>query len=364
MVSGHSIIALSACLLVSTHADDSAASDKGWCVLNGAAAINDLMDAGVYSWAASQRCNQQALKQGNVVKCEIDIASAAESLNRMVNVIAEAVKKCGKSTDDNSACGMAAGKLTAHLAGAAAASGGVVQECPNPVQKSQHLVMRDSLRKHGGGMPLNDPRWPQGEQATCAIDLANTGDQIFKASQAITEAQRHCGKDGNCAYDALDALSAFAGLGKYLMGALGHCYDGPLKGFPLSCSEHIANLARQTTGFIADTDELVQSCRHTQTMPPITAPPAQLEILKVPVAAVSKLFFNQDKGAGCSGEHCHSMFDSISTTVGALLPVAGVVCFLASVKRYRAIQQRHQYRDMRLTVEPQTAESQIADIVE
>merc|ERR1719443_1863343 len=108
------------------------------------------MDAGVYSWAASQRCNKtfsSGKPDGNVVKCEIDIASAAESVNRMINIIATAVDKCGSLKIEHSPCGLAAGKLTAHIAGLAAASGGVVQECPNMIQKTQKLVMRDSLRK-------------------------------------------------------------------------------------------------------------------------------------------------------------------------------------------------------------------------
>merc|ERR1719440_1823185 len=99
----------------------------------------------------------------------MDVASAAESTNRMVNVIMRAVDECGQSTA--APCGEAASKLTAHFAGIAAASGGVVQECKNPLQKQQNLVMRDSLKANGAGLPMTDPIWPHGEQATCAVDI-------------------------------------------------------------------------------------------------------------------------------------------------------------------------------------------------
>lgn len=328
---------------------------SGWCVLNGAEAVNDLMDAGVYSWAASKRCNMTSVDAGNVVKCEVDVASAAESVNRMVNVIAVAVNKCNSDDlkKDHTPCGIAAGKLTAHFAGLAAASGSVVQQCPNPIQQSQHWVTRDQLRDNGAGLPLNDPSWPQGEQATCAVDLKDSMNQVFQASNSIAEAEKHCDEHGVCAYDALDVISAFAGLGKFLLGAIGHCYKGPLplKGFPLTCSEHITNFVRQITGFIADSDEVSQRCHHKDA--PSPAPPTTSllpahkvavpeEVVMVPVGKL----YAKEKRQSHSSQEMSLIPDTRTALMAVSLPVAGVASFLFGMRRARS-----EYRGMELVTE-------------
>lgn len=325
------------------------AEAQGWCVLNGAAAINDLMDAGVYTWAASQRCSAVGLKMSGPVKCEIDVATAAESVNRMVNVILRAVEECGQVKQD--ACGMAAGKLTAHFSGVAAASGGVVQECPNPLQKQQNLVMRDHIRENGAGLPLNDPNWFEGEQATCAVDIKDSLNQVFEASIAISKAGKNCGKDGKCAYDAIEIISAFAGLAKYLMGTIGHCTHGalPVKDFPLTCSENIAGLTRSIMGFIADTDELQQACG---LKPGFITPDSDgpKEIILVPQARL----YNAKHSKDCEGDDCprSTFFNGYSKVLTALFPVTAAVGFFAGLRLSRRSYLGHtQLREMEL-VEP------------
>jgi len=254
------VFSVAACVVASTDAID---TTTGWCVLDGASSINDMMDAGVYSWAASQRCAPQGLKANNVVKCEMDVANAAQSVTGMIDVILRAVKTCGLVNTNE--CGMAASKLTSHLEGIAAAAGGVVQECPNQIQKQNRLIMRDSLRANGGGMPMNDPSWPEGEHAICVVDMKDTMNELFQVSIMINRAKKGCAKDTKdkrCVYDAFSIISAFAGIGKYLMGAIGHCSSGALAvpDFPLACSEHIAGLTRAVSGFVGDTDNMVAAC--------------------------------------------------------------------------------------------------------
>lgn len=315
---------------------------KGWCVLNGGVAINDALDAAVYAWAASRRCAKW--KQGNIVKCEMDIASAAESTNRMVNVIINAVESCNVAKADK--CGKAVGKLTAHFAGVAAASGGIVQECPNPLAKKHNLVQRDSLRKHGAGMSLADPVWPEGEQATCVVDIKNTMRQIFAASAAITKAAKNCDDSGKCVYDSFEILSAFAGLGKYVMGSLGHCSSAQhlLKNFPLTCSEHIAGLTRSVAGFAGDTDELIQACHHPVNGSGFVAPsiPGPTEVIIIPEPAPR--LYAQDKEKALQTDASPA-----NNVLLALLPITAFVSFMVG-RRVSRHQDQRSYKGM-LTME-------------
>jgi hypothetical protein len=305
----------------------------------------------------------------------------------MINVIVASFSSCSHDVSDESACGMAVGKLTAHVAGLSAASGGVVQECPNPIQKSQNLVMRDSLRAHGAGLPLHDPK----SQAICAVDLKGSMNQIYAAATAIRQAERRCEEVGHCVYDALDVVSAFAGMGKFMMGALGHCYDGKLpldtafghfKNFPITCSEHVTNLVHQLTGFIADADELVERCHHSPStaarsvgrrrrrrkddgsfnaafMQTTTGIPTQVVVVPVaadgtPIAA-SKLY-KTDGHKDCQGGVCKPKASFITPAVGlvGILPIASAVSFVAGMKRASQNRVLEQYRDMELVAQTDT----------
>lgn len=338
------VISVGACLIVTASTD---AKSEGWCVLDGSEAVNEMMDAGVFGWAASQRCTAQYIKNANAVRCEMDVASAAEAVNRMVNIILRAVKTCGLVSTDP--CGVAASKLTAHFEGIAASSGGVVQECRNPLQTKLKLTMRDSLRANGAGMPLTDPHFPQGEQTICAVDLKDSMAQVFQVSVAVSKAKKNCdAKNGKCAYDAMDIISAFAGMGKYLMGAIGHCgaVNLPVKDFPLTCSEHIAGLTRGVMGFAADADDLWNACssgssgKSSFVPPPAPAPE---EVIIVPAAA-PRLYASADKD--CKGDDCNHESSALNVALTALLPVAAVVGFVAGRRKRSTLHNHQEIRDM------------------
>jgi len=75
------------------------AEDTAQCAVDGAAAVNDLSDAAMFTWAASKRCGQKAdsklyrrpggaeAYQSSKVECAIDITSAAQGASNMIATI-------------------------------------------------------------------------------------------------------------------------------------------------------------------------------------------------------------------------------------------------------------------------------------
>merc|ERR1719353_1434186 len=90
--------------------------------------MNDLTNVAMFTWAASKRCGNAAESQ---VKCEIDITSAAQGATNMIATIVGAVANCGTISTASAECAAAVTGLTSAAAGLAAASGGIVDACPN-----------------------------------------------------------------------------------------------------------------------------------------------------------------------------------------------------------------------------------------
>merc|ERR1719473_2645935 len=69
------------------------------CAINGARAVDDLLDSATYIWASVQRCQKPGAaapnNHGNQILCAMDVSSAIEAVNVMVNVILKGVEKCG-----------------------------------------------------------------------------------------------------------------------------------------------------------------------------------------------------------------------------------------------------------------------------
>merc|ERR1719393_778796 len=84
-------------LLILTGLLGASAADTSECALNGARAVDDLLDSATYIWASVQRCQKPGTGngKGNPILCSLDVASALEATNAMVNVILKAVEKCG-----------------------------------------------------------------------------------------------------------------------------------------------------------------------------------------------------------------------------------------------------------------------------
>merc|ERR1719326_940662 len=114
------------------------------CALNGARAVDDLLDSATYIWASVQRCQKPGAaapnNHGNQILCAMDVSSAIEAVNAMVNVILKGVEKCGDLEGKNAKCGLAVGVLTKTFAGVAASSAGVTAKCPNALNGNKGLV--------------------------------------------------------------------------------------------------------------------------------------------------------------------------------------------------------------------------------
>lgn len=182
-----------------------AASSSAECAVDGAEAVDELANAAVYIWAATERC---AGKTHSEVHCSVDIASAIESVNSMINIMVGAINKCGAIKTENKECGMAAGELTDSAAGLAAASSKIVDECPNankPAVKNSVLPEKTKL-------------------GSCVVDTTSAFKGLFYASKKLSTVNKNCKNGGNdCTQNALNIVSAFADLGAFVAGAANSC---------------------------------------------------------------------------------------------------------------------------------------------
>merc|ERR1719460_3244014 len=127
-----SFLLLAGLALVSSKSD-------GECALNGARAVDDMLDSAVYIMASVVRCDKSNGAEADAIRCALDISSAIESVNGMVNVILKAVNACGDLNTANKDCGLAVGVLTESWAGISSASAGIVAKCPNKLNGGHAL---------------------------------------------------------------------------------------------------------------------------------------------------------------------------------------------------------------------------------
>lgn len=207
------------------------------CTVNAARAVDEMMDSIVYIWASVKRCEQP----GKVINCEIDVASSAQAVNSMVNVLLLALKDCeGIKTDE---CGQEAGYLTQSSAGLAAAIGGVIDKC--------HSAQNFANGRY--------------QIAHCLVDVKDATRSLLLAVREILEAQKTCAADQeNCAADGLHIASAFSGIAQYVSGAIGRCSKKPLGGMNdinAACSEQATSFIRYTSLFAASATKMSTACK-------------------------------------------------------------------------------------------------------
>lgn len=193
-----------------------AAAGDADCALDGAQAMDQFSDAAIFIWAATKRCGKATESQ---VKCEVDIASAMQSVNSMINVIVDAVGDCGAIKTHHHKCGMAVGELTSAAAGLAAASGGIADACPNTLKNIPDGSARKLQHIHNGATTLG----------LCIIDGKSAMRSLFSASKLLSEVDGKCdgkhgtGSESSCAYKALDIVSALADMGSFVAASVNDC---------------------------------------------------------------------------------------------------------------------------------------------
>jgi len=266
---------------------------QGGCLVDSAEAVSDLMDSSMFIWASVARCG----KGGELVKCEISVASAIESLNAMVNVILKALNTCDDLNINNKQCSMSAGVLTKATAGLTAATGGIVQKCFTP-------------QKHA------EANWAHAEPAMCVLDVKNTAKSLFKVIRSFMKLNSNC--DGNaasrpCISNALSIVGAFAGMGEFLAGALGQCSTNGMKG--ARCAQESERLVHHLTKVAEAGVDMSKSCGEAE------AGEAETALQDINIDDVGRLYATGAKSQASVGV-------SANLLLAAFLPVTAIASFV------------------------------------
>jgi hypothetical protein len=239
-----SVFFASVCLAAAGH-------DTADCALNGARAVDDLLDSATYIWASVKRCEKPPPNgKGNAILCSLDVSSAIESVNAMVNVILKGVEKCGHLEAENHKCGLAVGVLTKAFAGLAASSSGVTAKCPNKLNGGHGLTYLVQPPGVNTGTSALASAAQQASFAQCLVDVKDLTKSLFKATKRIITVKENC--DGehprHCEHNGLKIVASFAAMGEYLAGAVGRCSAHTVANDKLrengQCSAEVMGLVR------------------------------------------------------------------------------------------------------------------------
>jgi len=183
------------------------------CAANGAEAVDEMLNSAVFIWASVKRCAQV----NEEVRCEINVASAIESVNGMINVIMKALEGCGGIKTEHAECGLAVGVLTKASAGMAASSGGIIAECPNALEQHTLGTVRGALD--------DAQTYGHSEFGKCVVDVKSLMKSLFQAVKRIMTVKAICDNTNaeRCAHNSIKIVSAFASMGEFLANALDDC---------------------------------------------------------------------------------------------------------------------------------------------
>jgi len=213
----------------------SLAAAKAWsqnmaCGLNGARAVDDLLDSAMFIWAAVERCQEPVPGgSGNVILCSLDVSSAIESVNAMMNVVLKAIRKCGHLEGYHPKCGLAVGVLTKSFAGLAAASSGIVAKCPNALNHFKPLEgvsVKPLPTEHGhlGDASSIASNATGANIGKCFVDIKDIAKSVFKATKRIMTLRESCPVfSRHCTHNAIKIAASLAAIGEYIAGAIGRC---------------------------------------------------------------------------------------------------------------------------------------------
>merc|ERR1719231_1798252 len=166
----------------------------------------------------------------------------------MIKLIMKAVNQCGTVGLKNAKCAIASTSLTRSTAGIAAASGGIIEKCPNKLHPASNAVAN----------------WAHHNSALCIVDLKDTFKSLFKAIKMFMHINRACADTGSkaCISNDLHIIGALAGLGEFLTGAVGHCSH---KATLSNCGSEISGLIHHLTKVAATGTDMAQYCVTTET---------------------------------------------------------------------------------------------------
>jgi hypothetical protein len=253
-----------------------------YCALDGARAVDDMLDAATYIWASTQRCNTTTGNtQSDTTLCTLDVSAAIESVNGMVNVILKAVQKCGHLESESAQCGLAVGVLTRSFAGLAAAGSGIAAKCPtklNNFTPKKPLVynvastvtqsQQSALASAQAAAQAHQNQLLGTQMASfgqCIVDIKDLTKSLFKAMKRIMTIQQSCA-DGtpHCAHNTLKLVASLGAMGQYLSNAVGRCSPATVantkRTYDAECAGEVSHLVRHVSNVGRASVDLQQSC--------------------------------------------------------------------------------------------------------
>jgi len=258
------------------------------CAIKSVGAVDDLLDATIYIWAATKRCEQA----GESLRCEVDIASAVESVNGAINVILKTSEKCGSLKIENPKCGLAAGVLTESLAGLAASSGELREDCPAL-----------GGRRLSGDLKVG---------RKCVVDVKHSLKSLFKSIKYMMQIKHKCDENSHkCAKNGVKLVAALAGLGEYLAGIVGHCVAGDQAN--VLCASASAKTVKELTNVAKGGVELSHHCHLSE----------------------SRLYALEDESDE-TNKPKDVTNSSLTLALAAMLPVAAVLGFMGGSRLSKA----------------------------
>jgi len=250
--------------------------DVGSCSLDGARAMDDLLDGATYIWASVKRCQKGAT--GDTTLCVLDIASAVESVNSMMNVILKAVKQCGHLDSTSAQCGLAVGGLTRSFAGMSAATAGILAKCPtslnNNIPKSPLVYNLASLSTADQQTALasaqsevnSDAVNKQASFAQCLVDVKDLTTSLFKGIKRIMTLTASCDDSTqHCAHNSLKLVASLSSMGQFLSLAVGRCSANTVANKALrtnsECAGESSHLVRHVSNVARAGIDLADKCQ-------------------------------------------------------------------------------------------------------
>jgi len=174
------------------------------CALDGSAAGTDALQAGVFAWAATNRCGKADGKNGQI-RCAVDVTAALASVNSMINTILGAANDCGALHTANPECGLAVGAFTAAVTGFSSKVTADISDCNKPKLETEGAPQNTDLGK-------------------CIIDLSGSVGAIFGSAHAFKNAKEDgCDDQATCAGNVLNVMSGIGNLGSAISASASDC---------------------------------------------------------------------------------------------------------------------------------------------
>jgi len=259
------------------------------------------MNSIVFIWQGVIRCGKPG---HDAAECSVDVSNAIQSVNGMINVILKTVNDCGAAFNPKQVCLASVGEVTAAMAGIAATSSGIAEECPKTAMKPLPAIVTGL-----DGGKFNHAL------AYCIVDAKALVKATLKMSVRIVDASEVCkGNFIDCTSGILGVLDAVAQMGEFIAGVVGYCTQPDINQ-PAACASQVLGLIRNLNSLGYTGTEMAKACS---------------------LSSAERLYLDNAR----NGVQTPGTKDSNSPmlALAALLPVTGILSFVAG-RRMAAFQQ-------------------------